>query len=218
MKDKQYEEIQKQQLNNYIMAVKEIINNNTTALVEDDITSLISKPPLDSMDSIKNKYLEIAKKNKIILNMENTEKVINEFRNILIKNLDELKKYRVKTLVESIENFSPEQKLETIKISKKELNAINKKINSNVKKIISSNISNILVKNIDEMYIKFDTEGQKDKVSKEINKYFTKTYLSQLMENINIKILVKDTTLINGVREQGERYIFTQNNSRINEI
>ena len=99
MKDKQYEEIQKQQLNNYIMAVKEIINNNTTALVEDDITSLISKPPLDSMDSIKNKYLEIAKKNKIILNMENTEKVINEFRNILIKNLDELKKYRVKTLV-----------------------------------------------------------------------------------------------------------------------
>ena len=34
-------------------------------------------------------------------------------------------------------------------------------------------------------------------------------------ENIDIKILVKDTTLINGVKEQSERYLFTLENSRL---
>ena len=33
-----------------------------------------------------------------------------------------------------------------------------------------------------------------------------------------MKILVKDTTLINGVKEQGERYIFTKTNSRIKDL
>ena len=37
----------------------------------------------------------------------------------------------------------------------------------------------------------------------------------QLFENIDIKILIKDTTLINIVKEQTERYLFTLNNSRI---
>jgi hypothetical protein len=32
---------------------------------------------------------------------------------------------------------------------------------------------------------------------------------------VDIKILVKDTTLINGVKEQSERYIFTLENSRL---
>ena len=49
-------------------------------------------------------------------------------------------------------------------------------------------------------------------------KYFRITYQKQFMENINLKILVKDTTLINGVKEQGERYIFTKMNSRINNL
>ena len=36
-----------------------------------------------------------------------------------------------------------------------------------------------------------------------------------MLENIDIKILVKDTTLINGAKEQAERYLFTLNNSRL---
>ena len=39
--------------------------------------------------------------------------------------------------------------------------------------------------------------------------------LKQLLENIDIKILVKDTTLINSSKEQAERYLFTINNSRL---
>ena len=42
-----------------------------------------------------------------------------------------------------------------------------------------------------------------------------KKYPKQILENIELKILVKDTTLINGIKEQGERYLFTNNNSYI---
>ena len=48
-----------------------------------------------------------------------------------------------------------------------------------------------------------------------MTKYLKKNYLSQLLENIDIKILVKDTTLINSTKEQSERYLFTLNNSRL---
>ena len=34
-------------------------------------------------------------------------------------------------------------------------------------------------------------------------------------DNIDFKMLVKDTTLVNGTKEHGERYLFTLNNSRI---
>ena len=40
-------------------------------------------------------------------------------------------------------------------------------------------------------------------------------YLKQLNDNISIKILVKDQTLMSGVLEQGERYLFTKANSHI---
>ena len=58
-----------------------------------------------------------------------------------------------------------------------------------------------------------------NKVTKEATDYLKKNYQRQLLENVDIKILVKDTTLINSVKEQTERYIFALNNSRLlNEI
>ena len=41
------------------------------------------------------------------------------------------------------------------------------------------------------------------------------TYQKQLIETMTVKIIVKDRTLINGVVEQGERYLFTKSNSHI---
>ena len=41
---------------------------------------------------------------------------------------------------------------------------------------------------------------------------------AQLLENIDFKILVKDTILINSFKEQSDRYLFTLENSRIFEI
>ena len=56
------ENLEKQQLDNYILAVKDIITNNTNNLVDSDISSLIMSPPLESMDIIKNKLIELGKK------------------------------------------------------------------------------------------------------------------------------------------------------------
>ena len=46
-------------------------------------------------------------------------------------------------------------------------------------------------------------------------KYLKNNYLKQLLENVDIKVLVKDAMLMNNVREQGERYLFTLANSRL---
>ena len=55
--------------NNYRRAVLDNIKNNTDVLVDQDITSLLKKPPLDSMDLIREKFLDLAKKNIIVLNL-----------------------------------------------------------------------------------------------------------------------------------------------------
>ena len=48
-----------------------------------------------------------------------------------------------------------------------------------------------------------------------MTKKFKKILAMLMAENIDFKILVKDTTLINGLKEQAERYVFTKNNSRL---
>lgn len=218
MKSEEYEYLEKQHINNYISAVNEIISNNTNALFDDDIKSLISKPPLDSMDVIKNKYLELAKKYKVTLNTKQTDSIIEEFRLSLIKKIDLLKNIRKETLSSEISDFLPERDIEIIKISKKELNDINKKIDKEVKKIIKDLVAKYLTDDISKFYVALDNEIQKEKLQKEVDKFFGKIYQKQILEGIEFKTLVKDTTLINGVREQGERYIFTKTNSRINEL
>ena len=61
------EKLMQQHVENYKKAVLEIVNNNTNSLIDNDIIFLIKKPPLDSMDQIKTKFLVLAKKEKIIL-------------------------------------------------------------------------------------------------------------------------------------------------------
>ena len=55
MQNKSKKEILEQHITSYKNAIIEIIKNNTNSLVDDDIMSLIRKPPLDSMDLIQSK-------------------------------------------------------------------------------------------------------------------------------------------------------------------
>ena len=55
------EKIKLQHIESYKKAIIETIKNNTNSLIDDDIMSLIKKPPLDSMDQIKSKFLDLAK-------------------------------------------------------------------------------------------------------------------------------------------------------------
>lgn len=209
------DEIKRQSFNNYILAVSEIIRNNTNSLIEDDIMSLIKKPPLDSMDIIKNKFLAVAKKRNIVLNTEKVDEVLSMYRDTISRDILFIRDVRVKDLVREVEGFSPKKEFEVIRITKKQLAVVNKKINTTLKKVLSEDIEKYLIEQLEDV---FKGVSLYQVTYEELFKYFKVTYQKQLIENINLKILVKDTTLINGVKEQGERYIFTKTNSRINDL
>ena len=88
------EEFKKQHLENYKQAIMEIIRNNTDVLVNEDIMSLLRKPPLDSMDLIKSKYLDLAKKNKVVLDTVKLDRMLDSYRNEVVKCCEIVKEIR----------------------------------------------------------------------------------------------------------------------------
>lgn len=84
-----------------------------------------------------------------------------------------------------------------------------------MKEKINESYSDKLLKNVDKIFISGTSDEIKNKVIMEVTKYFNGSYQKQLFEGIDFKILVKDTTLINGTKEQSDRYIFTLKNSRL---
>lgn len=209
------EQIKKQHLNTYKNATKEIVINNTKALVENDIISLIKKPPLDSMDIIKTKLISLAKKEKIILSTEKLDTLIKNYRDFLEDKLLSLKKIREDYLIKKIDEFVPERETEIIKIQKKELDSINKTLKQDLKKILDLSQTEILFNNLDTIYEDGIDEEIKSRINKAFTKFMKSTYQKQLNESIAIKTMVKDRTLLSGILEQGERYLFTKSNSHL---
>ena len=211
------EKLMQQHVENYKKAVLEIVNNNTNSLIDNDIIFLIKKPPLDSMDQIKTKFLVLAKKEKIILDTNNLDKMICNFRKYVIHKLETIKKIRIDEITVIINSININEENQVIKITKKELGSINKIIKKNVKQIIDESVQKNILDNICNIFTSDVGNDKEQKISKEIFKFLDKRgiYQKQLLENIDFKILVKDTTLINGLKEQAERYVFTKNNSRL---
>ena len=119
-------EFKKQHIETYKNAVRENILNNTNVLVDEDIMSLLKKPPLDSMDFIKSKFLDLAKKNKIVLNTEELSKILDNYRKYLLKCLADIKKLRVDTLTEIIGKVDFSKDSDFIKFKRGDFNNINK--------------------------------------------------------------------------------------------
>ena len=209
------ENFKKQHLSNYKNAVIDLVKNNTDALIDNDIISLIKSPPLDSMDVIKSKLLSLAKKEKVILDSSKMNFILNNFRDLVITDFQGLKKIRNNYLVKKIEEFEPVRETEIIKIMKKDLDSINKEIKKTVKMSLNNNINNKLLIEIADIYDDQIDEKVNESIMKLFSKYMKTTYIKQLNENISIKILVKDRTLLSLVAEQGERYLFTKANSHI---
>ena len=99
-----------------------------------------------------------------------------------------------------------------IKISKKYLSDVNKEIKKKIKLQLEESLTNILLKRIPNL---LGDSDQKEKIQEEMSKYMKNTYHKQILENIEIKILVKDTTLINCLKEQSDRYLFTLEHSHL---
>ena len=214
------EKLMQQHVENYKKAVLEIVNNNTNSLIDNDIIFLIKKPPLDSMDQIKTKFLVLAKKEKIILDTNNLDKMICNFRKDVIHKLETIKKIRIDEITVIINSININEENQVIKITKKELGSINKIIKKNVKQIIDESVQKNILDNICNIFTSDVGNDKEQKISietynKAVKKHKRGIYQKQLLENIDFKILVKDTTLINGLKEQAERYVFTKNNSRL---
>ena len=188
-------DLRMQHFNSYKLAIIENIKNNTDVLI-DDITLLLKKPPLDSMDIICTKFLD-------------------DYRNSVIKCCSKIKKVRIDSLKEVVNGSTLKKEQDVIKINKKDFVVINKEIRKILKDQLNKSFDDYILRKIDSIF-KTDVDiKQKDKFVLEISKYMQVSYQKQFFENIDIKIMVKDTTLMNSVKEQAERYLFTLNNSRL---
>lgn len=208
-------EFKKQHIETYKNAVRENILNNTSVLVDEDIMSLLKKPPLDSMDFIKCKFLDLAKKNKIVLNTEELSKILDNYRKYLLKSLPDIKKLRVDSLTEIIGKVDFSKDSDVIKIKRGDFNNINKEIKKSINTYLSDGLDKQILKNIKNVFKDDVEEVAKNKIITDITKYIKGAYHKQLIENLDMKILVKDTTLINTVKETTDRYLFTLSNSRL---
>ena len=207
--------LQKQHYENYVNAIKEIVINNTNSLVDSDINSLLSKPPLDSMDQIKTKILGLAKKEKIVLYTELLNKILDNYRKNVLKTMNEIKKMRSDYILKIVDSSLSYSSSNIIKVTKKDMIQLQKLEKKYIKQQVDDCVNRYLLKKMEKLFSISEDFFQRNE--KEINKFFSikGIYQKQLLESIDFKILVKDTILINGIKEQGERYLFTINNSRL---
>ena len=210
MNDNEVEVIKKQHFDSYKNSILCNLENNSSSLFNEDIYSLIKKPPLDSMDTIKNKFLEISKKNKLVLDNDKLNKVLEVYRNNIIENLSLLSNKRINYFSNKIDIFERKDDSTIIKILKKDFIDFDKIINKELKSIINENI-NYIKSNLENIF----GDNYNNKIENVINKYLKKDYFNSLFENIDIKIMVKDATLLNIINEETDRYKFTLENSRL---
>ena len=209
------EKLKKQHIENYKNAVIENIQNNTKSLVYDDIKSLLGKPPLDSMDLVKNKLLGLAKKNNVVLNTDELNNIFDKYRTNLTSCLKDIEKKRLDVLIKKIDNYKFVNEEDIVILYKKDFINLNKDIKKTVKNQLNISFESNIKDKINKLFSK-DTDSELiDKIVLELTKYYNGSYQKQLIESLEIKILVKDTTLINGIKEQSEHYLFTLRNSRL---
>lgn len=198
----------------YRGAIIELIQNNTNVLVDQDIVSVLQKPPLDSMDLLRTKLLDLAKKNKIVLNTEELSKILDLYRSFLMECCVKIKDIRISELCSCIEKENLDKHSDIYKINKKDFVVINKEINRLLKNQFSDGFSSCVLDSIDMVFVQPMDETIKNKIIDDLSKYIKK-YHKQLLDNCELKIMVKDTTLMNGVKEQGERFLFTLEHSHL---
>ena len=215
MGDVSLESIREQHRNNYKSSVKEIIKNNNISLFDEDIMFLFRTPPLDSMDIIKSKFLETAKSNNVIFNSEVLNSSLDSYRKKLIKQCNVIKQKRYDFLIGLVDDYELNKDTDVIKINKKDFLKINKIIKSSIKDELVVSYDKCINKHINKIIFGDVDESLKNKMILDINKFIKNIYNKQIIESINIKIMVKDNSLMNGIKEQSERYIFTINNSRL---
>ena len=176
--------------------------------------SILKKPPLEAMDLIKSKFLDVAKREKQILNTEKLDGIIDDYRKAVTKSLNEMRKIREGVLIKKVENFEYKKTVNVFKLSKKDFVEINKNNKSILKQTIKKALSEQILDNAGVIF-KEKNPVIETEIIEEVGKFLKGPYQRQVLENFEFKVIVKDTTLINGVKEQADHYLFTLSNSRL---
>lgn len=197
--EKQHEEI-------YMRAMNEFMVNNTKSLVENDLLPLFQTPPLETMDTIKQKLLSYAKMYEIVLNTNEMNEILKKYRIHLQDTIKKLGEYREKELQKKLE-----KEKSTFKLLKKDLMVIDRKIKKEAKETMI-NSADFLLDDISKIVVATQIPI---KFSQKISNFLKIKYPKQILESMDMKILVKDTILMNGIKEQTERFQFTKENSHL---
>lgn len=204
------EDILKQHKQILMIAGVELATNNTISLIEDDIINGVIEVPLEAMDTVKQRVLNIAKHNNLILNSDKFNEVLISYKEELKKEFRNIFKKRIKLIEDNYSKINDDKPMELVKNLKKELVKFNKEAKKEEKQIITSLVKEKIISNLD-LIVKDDNTTFK----KDATKFLQTTYVKQILETVDMKILVKDTILLNSLKEQIERFVFTMENSHL---
>lgn len=204
------EDILKQHKQILMTAGLELATNNTNSLIEDDIINGVIEVPLEAMDTVKQRVLNIAKHNNLILNSDKFNEVLISYKEELKKKFRNLFKKRIKLIEDNYSKFDDDKPMDLVKNLKKELVKFNKEAKKEEKQVLTSLVKEKIISNLD-LIVKDDNTTFK----KDATKFLQTTYVKQILETVDMKILVKDTILLNSLKEQIERFVFTMENSHL---
>ena len=204
------EDILKQHKQILMTAGLELATNNTNSLIEDDIINGVIEVPLEAMDTVKQRVLNIAKHNNLILNSDKFNEVLISYKEELKKKFRNIFKKRIKLIEDNYSKFDDDKPMDLVKNLKKELVKFNKEAKKEEKQIITSLVKEKIISNLD-LIVKDDNTTFK----KDATRFLQTTYVKQILEIVDMKILVKDTILLNSLKEQIERFVFTMENSHL---
>lgn len=204
------EDILKQHKQILMTAGLELATNNTNSLIEDDIINGVIEVPLEAMDTVKQRVLNIAKNNSLVLDSDKFNEVLISYKEELKKEFRNIFKKRIKLIEDNYSKFDDDKPMDLVKNLKKELVKFNKEAKKEEKQVLTSLVKEKLVSNLD-LIVKDDNTTFK----KDATKFLQTTYVKQILETVDMKILVKDTILLNSLKEQIERFVFTMENSHL---
>lgn len=204
------EDILKQHKQILMTAGLELATNNTNSLIEDDIINGVIEVPLEAMDTVKQRVLNIAKHNNLILNSDMFNEVLISYKEELKKKFRNIFKKRIKLIEDNYSKFDDDKPMDLVKNLKKELVKFNKEAKKEEKQVLTSLVKEKIISNLD-LIVKDDNTTFK----KDATRFLQTTYVKQILETVDMKILVKDTILLNSLKEQIERFVFTMENSHL---
>ena len=105
------EDILKQHKQILMTAGLELATNNTNSLIEDDIINGVIEVPLEAMDTVKQRVLNIAKNNSLVLDSDKFNEVLISYKEDLKKEFRNIFKRRIDIIKDNYSNINDDKPL-----------------------------------------------------------------------------------------------------------